>query len=967
MKPTDQSPAAPVTAEGAVGVNRREFLALAGASMALAGGTAGCVRKPPREVISRREGPEYREPGRVLNFATTWMDGPFPYGMLVAATDGRPIKVEGNPDHPVGGGASTMAMQAALLGLYDPRRLDAPRGTTTWNEADARIRAALDEASSVVLITRATLGESERVLVDTFAHRYPATHRVYEPAADQARREVWRRCHGAPGEWLPHFDRAEVILSVGSDFLGTDGAVLEATEGFAATRGVTGEASEARMSRLWVAEAGVTLTGMNADHRLAIAPSGAAALLTMLRTGLEDGPMNDEARRLGLDPALIISLRDDLRRAGTRALVVAGPQHPPAVHAAATLLNHALEAPGTTLRWNPTPANMQAHTPAQIREALGDGPDVLITLGVDPVADWPGGGFEELIRAAGLSVAHSVFPTATTGVADIALPSHHGLESWNDAAPRAGLRSLCQPTIRPLLDTRQEAVSLQLWTEEEAPDRSSDGARKELRFHRYLKQRWLQEILQHEPLPEEAFTLALQRGVHGTVRDVDSPDFDEASALALAAETVPTGGVEIEFLPDNRVYDGRDAPLAWLLEIPDPVTHQMWGNAAHMGRALAEELGIRDGDMIRLARGEHTLELPAAVMPGTAPGCVSLTLGMGRTHPVLPERTVGHGVATLLPDQGRTLAGARVEVVAGHEDLIYSQLTFDMHERPLVLGGTLAEYRANSHFVEEQQPHVPEHTSLYSRFNYDRPPQWAMAIDLSRCTGCSSCVIACQAENNVPVVGADQCAEGREMHWIRIDQYRSGDPDDPVFHLQPLPCQQCENAPCEAVCPVAATSHNQEGLNDQVYNRCIGTRYCSNNCPYKVRRFNYFDFQKRWIREPRQHLMANPNVTVRQIGVMEKCTFCVQRINAARFRAANEDRPVAEGEVRTACQQACPAGAIVFGSQLPAAGEPETAVAIQHRSPRRYYLLGELETRPRVAYLAQLRNPVSGSDDEESS
>jgi molybdopterin-containing oxidoreductase family iron-sulfur binding subunit len=943
-------------------VSRRSMLKLMGASAALAAGVTGCDRKPERKIVSRVSPPEYMEPGVPLFYSSTWLEGMVPYGMVVRTVDGRPVSVEGDPAHPINHGTASAAMKATVLSLYDPDRLRTPKldgKPATWSQVDKLVQDKLAAAESIVLMTRSTLGPSERALVDLFleAAGGKAQHFVYDGWHDGPRRRAWNAVYGGPGEIIPLFDKAKVIFSVGSDFLGTDGAVLEATRGFAEHR--KPDEPGAWMSRLWVAEGAMSLTGMNADHRIRVAPSSTAALIEGILAAV--GGDHDALHAFEIDQDVLHALVDDLVNHRGEALVVAGPQQPEAVHALVAKLNEALGAPGKTITWNPQPHALPVNDAGDIAETLEKAPDVLLMLGVNPGYDWPGGGFQELAKKAGWRVAHTLIENETSALCELVLPSAHNLESWNDAAPRPGIDTLCQPVIRPLFGSRQEAESLLQWTRNLAGEEIA-GLRGATEWHGFLKTRWQKGVLVNAAVlkgAERAWEDALRAGGLLKPAAIQAPKLDPAGADRVA-KMVPAGsnGLELILMPNPALLDGRFANVAWLHELPDPVSRLVWDNALALAPSTARALGLKEGDRVQLAKGDLTVEAPVLIQRGTADQVGVLFLGGGRTAGGSIAVGAGVSAAEMIQPAGADISewvatGISISKVGSGYDLVRTQKEFSMHDRPLVLDGTLDEYTRNPAFVDERR-HIPEPVKIHKEFEFKDGAHWGMAVDLSSCTGCGACVTACQAENNIPVVGKEECANGREMHWMRIDLYLDGPEDDPVFHRQPVMCQHCDNAPCEMVCPVLATTHSPEGLNEMTYNRCVGTRYCANNCPYKVRRFNFFDYPKRNLRGPIQELAFNPQVTVRTVGVMEKCTFCIQRINEVRFREKKEGKfKTEDGAIKTACQQTCPAQAITFGDM----NDPTSRVSELHRENRAYYLLEELNVKPSVAYLAKLRNP----------
>ena len=944
-------------------IGRRNLLkAMLGASAALAVGAPGCERKPKRQIISRVSEPEYTYPGKVLYYSSTWMEGPIPYGMMVKTVDGRPIKIEGNPEHPLNGGSSSAQMQASLLSLYDPDRLRAPqRGgkAISWAEADRQAIDALGKASSVAIMTRSTLGPSERSLIAKFLSLFKnGRHIIHETAQDVARRAATQKLFGKPGIWEPRICQARCIVSFDSDFLGTDGVVLENVQAFADAHQLDDDKhAEADLPRLYVFESAYTLTGSNADHRLAVRPSIMGELAGALRKAVagDERWLDDLADRYRLPGDLLLKCARDLKANKSKSVIVTGPHLPAAVQAQVALLNNELDAYIRTLAWNPVPPGLPATPEEEAEKVLAGGADVLICLSVNPVYDWPGGDFKSLIGKAKLSIAHSLYPDETASACMLALPSCHNLESWNDAGLKYGLASICQPVISPLFGSRQEANSLLKWTQVLAGD--PIDAFKD--FHDYV--RWQNVKLGNWE------DLLRQGGLLNAAIDYKTmvPSLNRDEAERMAGQKIEPGEFEVVIRPHHAIHDGRFANNAWLQELPDPVSKIVWDNVAMMSPAAASKLGLAEGDNVTVKVGDHSVTLPAAVQRGIADGVVALTLGHGRTAGgVVAIEAGGANVAPLL---GREDANsphlaleASVTLAEGSRKIVRPQMTFHTEDRPVVIDGTLDEYHENANFVKHRR-HIPEMTQLYKGWDYSKGHKWGMAIDLNRCVGCEACVAACQAENNIPIVGREQVGRGRIMHWIRIDRYEDGPPDNLRIHHEPMLCQHCDNAPCENVCPVNATAHSPEGLNEMAYNRCVGTRYCSNNCPYKVRRFNFLRYHEAVLRDPVQELAFNPQVTVRGVGVMEKCTFCVQRINAAKFAASNAGVKLKDGAIQTACAQACPAGAIVFGDL----NDPTSEIARWHASQRAFWVMQELNTAPNVTYLAKVRNPAKALEVEQ--
>ena len=960
--------------EGPVQMSRRAMLRVMGAMSMVALGVPGCDRKPKRKIISRVDGPEYQTPGKTLLYSSTWTEGPYPYGLVVKTVDGRPVKVDGNPSDPVTRGSSSAAMQAALPGLYDPDRLKGPQAQGTpigWEEVDRRVVEALSASTSTVIVTPPQVGPSERALLTSFLAAAPhAVHFVHDITADLPRRSAWRKVYGSDGEVVPRFDRARVILSLDSDFLGTDGPTVANIRRFAEGRRLKdGAHATAAPSRLYVVEGGISLTGSNGEHRIRLKPSKMGVLLTALTSG--DGEaLGRFARAHRIDPLVLAALRRDLYGNVGEALVVAGPHLPEWVHAKVAELNHSLEAGRKLLQWDPAPSTLPVSDPEDLQKALAAA-DVTILLGVNPVADG-------LVCGGKMVVAHTAYPDETARQAQLALSSSHNLESWNDRIWGQTGESLCQPVIAPLHDSRQEAESLLRWTQ--ALSDETDPIRRHPDWHSYLRDRWSRRaapgseaaggargadkagsLLGRERV--RAWQESLRQGGRFVPMVVPLPGLDEAAAVRMAPGS-PTEGVELVIQPHHALHDGRFANCAWLQELPDPVTKIVWDGVAAMSPSTARKLGVREGEGVSLSVGEVTVELPALIQLGMAEEVVGLTLGHGRTHGEVAREAAGANVAAILREVDREtprlVAGARVARTSRTWPLVRTQMTFDMHGRPIVLDGSLKQYRNDPSSVAAAD-HDPRKERLYPTYDSSGAPKWGMAIDLNACVGCSVCVTACQSENNIPVVGREECGKGREMHWLRIDRYEepTSEEGDVMVRHQPMLCQHCDDAPCEAVCPVKATVHSPEGLNEMIYNRCVGTRYCSNNCPYKVRRFNYLRYQEEQLRDPVQELAQNPQVTVRGVGVMEKCTFCVQRIQEVKIRVKNADGAVRDGELLTACQQACPAEAISFGN----VNDPESEVRSRKASPRAFHVLEDLNVNPNITYLARVRNLAVDRDE----
>jgi Fe-S-cluster-containing dehydrogenase component len=893
-------------------LGRRDFLRLLGASLAFAG-LAGCSGPPPERIVPEL-GRGSRSVPDTARYATALVAAGDVIGVIVELRDGRPIRVDGNPRHPSSLGGSDARLQAAILDLWDPARSSAPRlddAPSSWaafeSEA-AAIRARFaGGGDGLCIVSGALYSPTLARQRDALLARYPqARWHIHEPAM------------GRPTDRLYDLSKAAVVVTLDADLLGTSPRHLRHARDFAARR------ADARdMSRLYAIEPTPSLTGRNADHPWAASSAEIGAIVQALAIAVGAAapptPALDAQARHRVD-----AIAADLMAHRGASLVAAGPYQPAIVHALVDAMNRVLGNDGVTV--TAAPADI-APTPglASLIADMRDGRiDTLLVLESNPAYTFPT--FVEASRHVRNTVHFGRYRDETAACSQWHLPALHPFETWSDLRALDGSASIVQPVLAPLVDGRpvHEVIDLLLGG-------VPDDAR-----HR-VQQTW--PGLSND----QAWTSALQDGVFD---DTHNPVQASAVPGPTRAGTMPSDipGLDIVFRPDEWLWDGRHADNAWLQELPRTVTSLTWGNAALVSPALAQAHGLADGDVVRLdAAGGH-VEVPVLVTPGQATSTVTLTLGYGRRGGL--AEGIGRDMYPLRRgDDIWRIAGATLTPLHRSETLASTQVHQDMGRRDIVRAGTPA---APPRFP---QPSVP--ASFYPE-RAQGEYRWGMTIDLNACIGCNACTAACQAENNIPVVGKDEVARGRRMHWIRVDRYHEGPAAAPRTYHQPVPCMHCEHAPCEVVCPVEATVHDSEGLNLQVYNRCIGTRFCSNNCPYKVRRFNflqYADFASESLKA-----MRNPEVTVRQKGVMEKCTYCVQRIAHAHIEADRDGRRIADGEIRTACQAACPTRAIVFGDL----GDPDSAVSAANRSERRYLLLEELNTRPRTSYLAALRNPNPG-------
>jgi molybdopterin-containing oxidoreductase family iron-sulfur binding subunit len=974
---------------------RRQFLTLMGASLALAG-LSGCSVKPaPTEtMVPYVKAPEEIIPGRPLFYATAMTLGGRGVGLLVESHMGRPTKIEGNPQHPASLGATSPYHQASVLTLYDPDRSKTVTHVgqpSTWDEALAALREVVRRqrdrhGAKLRLLTETvvspTMGAQLAALREDFRE---AQWHQYEPLApDSAHRAATLGFGQAVNTYYRLYDldgkqrTADVIVSLDADFLGSDPRNLRLIAEFAAGRRLVPRLSQpwhtAKMSRLYVIESELTATGAKADNRLAVRPSEIEGIARGIAAAV--GALPGGHRAAGPHAKWVSEIAKDLRGADGHCVVIAGGQ-PPAVHLLAHAINQTLHAPGkTVLHTKPVVARPVDHTESlrQLTRDMADGKvEALLIFGGNPVftapADIP---FKEAMQQVKLRAHLSLFQNETSLQCHWHLPEAHYLEAWSDTVAFDGTASIAQPLIQPLYKGRSaHEVLAAVTSKTQTP--GYDIARAYWRKRR-----------QDEGASASDFEERWQTAVHdGVVEGTALKHNEEVKLTGKWQDHVKPSssgggsGYELVLRPDPTIYDGCFANNGWLQELPKPITRLTWDNAALMSPQTAQDLGVGlgsyahggehggyDQPVVELELDGRKLRVAAWIVPGHADGAITLHLGYGREAAGKVGGRRGHKVgvnayALRTAEHPWFAPGLDVRKTGDTYLLACVQEHHRMERRAPVRSATLDEFHSNPKFAaeEEHEKEKDEHRrapmplTMYEPWPYEGH-RWGMAIDLTACVGCGACVVACQAENNIPVVGKKQVAVGREMHWIRIDRYLSGSARKvAAVHFQPLPCMHCESAPCEYVCPVEATVHSADGLNDMIYQRCVGTRFCSNNCPYKVRRFNFFFYGD--YKTESTKLQYNPDVTVRSRGVMEKCTYCVQRIRHAEIDAQTENRPIADGEILTACQAACPASAIVFGD----INNKKSEVRRWKESPLNYALLGEVNTEPRTTYLAEVRNP----------
>ena len=942
-------------------MNRRNFLTLMGASMAMAGLTA--CRKPVEKIVPYVKSPEEILPGIPQYYATTMPFGLHSYGMLVESHEGRPTKIEGNELHPSSLGKANSYMQAALLGLYDPDRSQKPRMNGNkkewidfegfWKTKYSELKAKNGEGFAI--LSESFSSPTLHKLKQQFQREFPkAKWYTYEPVSYENVIEGLKLTTGSTYLQNYHFDKAKVILSLDSDFMKTDGENINNANRFIKGRNVKDKNSE--MNRLYVVESNYSTTGGMADHRKSLPASQIEFLLYAFIKEIKNlglavpGSHNIEVpANFEFDKKWITALAKDLMANKSNSLVISGKAQPKSVHALTFALNSALANNNNTITYlSPQFANFDSlNDITELSKALdAEQLETVVMLGGNPTYNAPANlKFSKALSKAKHSIHLSDTYDETSQNCEWHLPRTHFLESWGDACSVDGTLSVIQPLIEPLFGAHSDVEVLNLLLTGELTagyDVVRDVWKGFLKGSDFDKQ-W-RKVLHDGVYQKNAVNLATPQ--------LDAKSLNEyfVSNKTDFAE-VNKNNIEIVFQESPATYDGRFANNGWLQELPDMVTKLTWDNAALLSNNTAESFGLKNEDVIELDNFGSKITAPVWIQPGHVDFSITVNLGYGRSAVGRIGNKVGFDAYKLRSSYALNYNwGLVINKTGGTLALASVQDHGSMEGRPLVRESSLQNYKDSGEFHPEMIEHPPL-VSLWEEHKYDKGYQWGMVIDLNSCVGCNACTVACQSENNIPIVGKEQVINGREMHWIRIDRYFAGDIKDPEMVYQPVACQHCEMAPCEQVCPVQATSHDKEGLNVMTYNRCVGTRYCSNNCPYKVRRFNFFNYTKD-LPEIVQ-IGQNPNVTVRTRGVMEKCTYCLQRINQGKIGAKREGRELTDGEVKSACQQTCPTDAITFGN----INDPNSQVSQLKKSDRNYAMLEELNIKPRTTYLAKLRNP----------
>ena len=977
--------------------SRRDFLKVVGFSLTAATVAAGC-EIPIRKVSPYIFKPEDITPGVATWYASSYINGGDYCSILVKKREGRPIKIEGNKDSKITQGGTSARVQASVLSLYDTARYSSPLvkvgdefTIATWYDIDTVLggKLAANPNANIRILTSTVISPSTKKVFAKFAEKYPNT-KVYSYDAISYSGMLMANQATQNKKAIPHYDfeQAKTIVSIDADFLGTWISPIEYTKGYVKNRKV--KKDNPSMSRHYQFESRLSLTGSNADYRVAVLPSELGVVVLNIYDAITGGSasggakLKDEEKNKRVKEAA-----EWLKKNAGQSLVVSGCNDVN-VQMVVNAINDALGNYGKTISFD-QPNMLRQGTDADLKNFLSDlksgQAEIAMIYNCNPVYDSPLGNQIEAELgkiAASISFANTI--DETSNACKYICPDHHYLESWNDAEPRAGYLSLAQPAIHNLFDTRQMQDTLLTWC----------GAG--MTYNDFMMQNWFNGPLASSINKSASYNSALQIGLHqpennSIMTAMETAVATIAGSTELAAPPVSNlgdavskilsmakqaNGIEIQFYETVAIGDGKYADNPWLQELPDPVSKITWGNYLSISPTWAREQKLSHGDVVELKVGDNTIEIPVAIQPGQAYGSGSVGLGYGRT--VIGKGGVGIGVNAypMLDASGATInyasSGASISPNGKNVKLAQTQTHFSLNDglgqRKIVKETTLEEYKRSPLAGNEDREEAlawkdvtfyPDYFGKKNGFN------WGMNIDLNSCIGCGACVISCNAENNIPVVGRDEVLRAHEMHWMRIDRYYAGDPENPEVVFQPMLCQHCENAPCENVCPVGATNHSSEGFNQMAYNRCIGTRYCANNCPYKVRRFNWFDYggsdtfgkmndphgtEDLGLYEDLTRMVLNPDVTVRSRGVIEKCSFCVQRIQEAKLTAKKESRELKDGEFRVACQSACPADAIVFGNNY-----DETSMLMnENRNERTFGILEEFHWVPSVVYQTKVRN-----------
>ncbi len=967
------------------GISRRKFFALLSASAALTA-TACTNYRDKGEIIPYNKRPEEILPGAANYYASTCNGCSLSCGILIKTREGRPIKVEGNPDHPVSRGKICAKGQASILDLYDPERLKAPYFNgkeTSWKNVDSTVINILNETQKngkqIAIVTDTIVSPTAKKVLDDFTAKYQNTKIYsYSLVNDFIRRQAWSECYGTDEYPAVKFDDANIILTLDADFLGNEGNYIENMRKYVSKREVV---DKLNFNRLYAAEGRMSSTGMMADYRLKVAPSqqlnfvlGIIYELNKINPHLQlDKSISARLKKFSLldsaDGEKFKHLIKDLNDNRGKSIIYAGDSLSKDVHLAVNYLNEVL---GNTILYDYKSSfkNIVKHSTKEeitsLINSMNQGKvGIIIHYESNPVYTMPKDfGYESALKNVKTVISLTVSENESSAYANYTLPTNHSFEAWGDAYAREGFYSLQQPVISPIFNSRQKESVLLSWIS------ANPNSYQEDIYHQYLMKSFNSDVFVKANSLADAKTFWYSALHDGIVRKNGTRQITRFNNIVLnnIKEIIPGNNFIVHLTESYFVGDGRFANNGWLQELPHPVSKITWDNYASISPITAKQLNVQMNDFIEVSLDGRKLVLPALIQPGVHERTINIELGYGRTKAGEVGKNVGFNSVELMTKNWVyspfLFENASIRKSEGSHKLVSTQEhhslddTFvkDFHySRKIIQEGTLEKYIKEPNFLNEEKENL---VSITNEIKYTGH-KWAMAIDLNKCTGCSACISSCNVENNIAVVGKEQVERGREMQWIRIDRYYSGQPDNPIVSNQPMLCQHCDNAPCENVCPVNATNHSPDGLNQMVYNRCVGTRYCSNNCPYKVRRFNFFNhrdhFADAYYDNDLTSLMYNPEVTVRSRGVMEKCTFCVQKIMEARSNAIRDGKELKGSDVVTACQQACPTNAITFGD----ANDPASQIAKLRKHNLSYHVLEELNVKPNVTYIAKLRNTHS--------
>lgn len=957
----------PVTEKSSIaGISRRSFLAALGYTAA--GLSLMSCRVPEQKIIPNLKQPPEQTPGIANWYASTCSGCSAGCGTLVKVRDGRPIKVEGNAEHPNSKGGLCAIAHSLVFGLYDSERLQKPMiggKEANWKDIDLQIMEKLNSikqsGGKIRFLSNTIISPTSKAIIDKFLSEYEdSEHIIYEPVSMSAIRVAHERTHGIKATPFYKFDKAKIVVSFDADFLGTWISPVQFTRDYSKSRDLKNGQKE--MARHIQFESRMSLTGANADRRFKTSSAEQVEALTFLFTTLVEKETDSNFANSTTPQITKLSsqmtkqikeIAEELRKHKNESLVISGSNNAD-IQQIINAINETLGNYGKTIDID-SQSSLQIQADDRrfaglMREIKNGEIDALFLLNVNPAYDsYSSQEFIEGLKKIPLKVSFNPTMDETTSLADFACPNHHSLEAWDDAETVSGVFSFNQPTIAPLFKTRAYQESLMNWSNDKRT------------FYKALREYWEENLFSKQTKYnkfDDFWDKSLHDGVFVSESNESTSTSFKSDGLNEALERLKSQKFTeytLALYQKTNMRDGRFANSPWLQELPDPITKTTWDNYACVSPETAKKLSLSEGQIVQLKKENKSIELPVLIQTGQSDDCIAVALGYGRTKAGKAGNGVGinaYPFVEFADDAFRyQVTNISIEPTSKRVFFAKTQTEETAHERPLVENISLSQYVSGKHDIKHT-----EFEKLFAEHEYPEH-KWGMVVDLSACTGCNACVLSCQAENNIPVVGKEEVAKTRDMQWLRIDRYFKETSEGTEVDFQPLPCMHCENASCEMVCPVLATVHSTEGLNMQVYNRCVGTRYCANNCAYKVRHFNWFEYPHE---DPIANLALNPDVTVRSRGVMEKCTFCVQRIEEKKILARNEGRPIKDGEIRTACEQSCPANAIIFGDMK----DLKSRVNKNKKNGRNYVLLEDLNTKPSVSYLAKVNNREETLEEE---